>query len=360
MNGLWIGKTGDGNAWYHIFPFAESKKTKKLHIVRYKYPQRKINNSNVEFHIFKSNGKFSEAFKLLITGFRVIKRNKIDYIVTFNLVPWGILAWFIAKLTRKPLIIGLIGSDFNKHINNKKNNLLKRILFSAEVVTVTGNRMMRYFSDTNKDKNVFIFPHCLPDEWFDSKVNSNVDKCDLISISELKKNKRTIDIIRAVHHLKKQGIDLKLKILGVGPEKIILMKEISKLGLNSNVKLLGYQKDVLSHLNRAKFFIQASIKEGLSLSLIEALGAGVIPIVTEAGSEKDIITDKKDCLFFEKRNYRDLSKNIKYAMDSDNYKYLKTNVLKTRSKLSIQNAIFQTDEILAYIEKQVRINESNL
>ena len=40
------------------------QKTKKLHIVRYKYPQRKINNSNVEFHIFKSNGKFSEALHL--------------------------------------------------------------------------------------------------------------------------------------------------------------------------------------------------------------------------------------------------------------------------------------------------------
>ena len=308
MNGLWIGKTGNGNAWYHIFPFVKSKKTKKLHVVRYKYPQRNIDEKNINFHIFKSNGRFSEAFNLLITGFKVIKKNKIDYIVTFNLVPWGILTWFIAKLTRKPLIIGLIGSDFNKHINNKKNNLLKRILFSAEVVTVTGNKMMRYFSDMKKDKNVFIFPHCLPDEWFGSNVDVSLDNCDLISISELKKNKRTIDIIKAVHHLKEEGIDLKLKILGVGPERKSLKKEISKLKLNSNVKLLGYQNDVLSHLNRAKFFIQASIKEGLSLSLIEALGAGVVPIVTEAGSEKDIIKDKKDCLFFEKRNYKDLSK----------------------------------------------------
>ena len=210
-----------------------------------------------------------------------------------------------------------------------------------------------------KNKNVFIFPHCLPDEWFESSVDLNVDKCDLISISELKKNKRTIDIIKAVHHLKEEGIDLKLKILGVGPERKSLKKEISKLKLNSNVKLLGYQNDVLSHLNRAKFFIQASIKEGLSLSLVEALGAGVVPIITEAGSEKDIIEDKKDCLFFEKRNYKDLSKKIKYAINRDNYKFLKINVLETRKKLSIKNAIAQTDEILAYIEEQGKINESS-
>ena len=30
LNGLWIGKTGNSNAWYHIYPFINSAKTEKL------------------------------------------------------------------------------------------------------------------------------------------------------------------------------------------------------------------------------------------------------------------------------------------------------------------------------------------
>ena len=74
MEVLWIGKTGEANVWYHIYPFAKVKNINKVHIVRYKKPIRDIPNSvSYEF-----NGK-PTIFGLVRTFLKslyVIKNNK--------------------------------------------------------------------------------------------------------------------------------------------------------------------------------------------------------------------------------------------------------------------------------------------
>tara|TARA_B100000315_G_scaffold259674_1_gene316606 strand:+ start:3216 stop:3398 length:183 start_codon:yes stop_codon:yes gene_type:complete len=41
INELWIGKTGNTNAWYHIYPFTISKYINEVNILRHGYTQRK-------------------------------------------------------------------------------------------------------------------------------------------------------------------------------------------------------------------------------------------------------------------------------------------------------------------------------
>ena len=98
ITGMWIGKTGNSNAWYHIYPFVESSKTKKLYVVRHEEPQRTIKSPKVEFITFPSNGKIKHLKNLFFTGYKVLKNKDIDYIVSFSLVPWGIIALLLAKL----------------------------------------------------------------------------------------------------------------------------------------------------------------------------------------------------------------------------------------------------------------------
>ncbi len=350
IRGLWIAKTGDGNAWYHIYPFIMSSFTNELHIVRYTYPQREIEEKNAIFHIFKSKLYFSEIINFFLTGFQILRTKNIDYIVSFNLVPWATFAWILAKLFKKPIIIGLIGSDFHKYLFEKKSQyLFQYLLKRTDVITVTGNKMLQYFMYNNFGNNVFIYPHCLPNEWYCPTDENTTEQCDLISISELKPNKRTIDIINAISLLKKKGLSLSLKIIGVGPEKDNLQREVKRFGLEQNVSFLGYQTNILEHLKNAKLFVQASIKEGLSLSLVEALGAGVLPIITEAGSEKDVVTHDYDSLFFKTFDTQDLANKIEYAMNEKNYRRLIRNVVKTRENFKIEKAISQTEEIQKFL-----------
>lgn len=356
MNGLWIGKTGNGNAWYHIYPFVMSKHTKKLHIVRYQLPQRNINDSKAIFHVFKSKSYFFEVLKFFITGFNVLRKNKIDYIVSFNLVPWASIAWLLSKIFRKPIIIGLIGNDFNKHINENRKNIYQYVINHTNIITVTGSHMMRYFYKKGF-KNVFIFPHCLDNSYFSNIILADEESCDIISVSELIPRKRTIDIIRAVIILKQKGVFLKVKILGTGQDYDMLKSVVENQSLSDNIKFLGYQLNVLEHLKSAKIYIQASKKEGLSLGLIEAIGAGIVPITTQAGSEKDILTHNRDSLFFNIGDVEDLAEKIEYALEPTNYDRLLKNVYLKRQDLRIEKAISKTEAIQEYL-LEIRKNPS--
>jgi len=349
LNGLWIGKTGESNAWYHIFPFVNALLNKKLYVVRHKKPQRDILSPKVEFITFSSEkGNLRHLWSMFSNGFRVLKTNKIDYIVSFSLVPWGIIGWVLAKLFRKKIIIGLIGSDYNQHVEKSKVAFIfKYILKNSNVITTTGSVMNLSVEEKIKHPNVQIFPHCLPEDLFYNKELKKTKRLKLISISELSKNKRTIDIIQAVEILVNKGFDVKLDVLGKGSQFDFIKKYILDKNLGNYITLVGYVKDIKSYLIKADIFVQASLQEGLSLGLIESIGMGLIPIVTQAGSEKDIITNNVNGLFFEKKNPKDLANKIEFLYDENEYTQFFQSVKEIKEKLKIEYATKKVEHILS-------------
>ncbi|TAM74939.1 glycosyltransferase [bacterium] len=72
---------------------------------------------------------------------------------------------------------------------------------------------------------------------------------------------------------------MRLALLGAGSEGATLRALTSELGLESNVAFLGYRSDVAKLLPGADLVLMTSRFEGMPLTLIEAMLAGV-PIVT--------------------------------------------------------------------------------
>ena len=351
LNGLWIGKTGESNAWYHIFPFVNAITNQKLFVVRHKRPQRDIISSKIEFITFSSEkGNLRHLWLMFSNGFKVLRNNKIDYIVCFSLVPWGIIGWVLAKLFRKKNIIGLIGSDYNHHVEKSKFAFIfKYILSDSNVITTTGSVMNLSVEEKIKHSNVQIFPHCLPDDLFCDKELKKTKRLRLISISELSENKRTIDIIHAVEKLVNKGIDVSLDILGSGNQFGSIDGYISDRKLDDRITLVGYVKDIKTYLKKADVFVQASLQEGLSLSLIESIGMGLIPVVTQAGSEKDIIENEVNGLFFEKKNPKDLADKIELLYNENEYTRFFEAVKEIKEKLKIEYATKKVEQILSKI-----------
>ena len=354
LNGLWIGKTGKSNAWYHIYPFVNSPKTNKLFVVRYERPQRDIVSDKVDFRTFDiGKGNASHLFKLFSKGFKTLRKEKIDYVVSFSLVPWGTVGWILAKLFRKKVIIGLIGSDFNVHVEKDKLSFLfKYILKKSDVITTTGSVMSAAVEKIVGDKTIEVFPHCLPDELFYDRPAKASHKIRLISISGLTSNKRTIDIVQAVEILAKKGLDTELTVLGEGAEWNNLEEYIANNNLSDKVFLKGYVNDIRSYTEKADVFVQASLKEGLSLSLVESLGMELIPVITEAGSEKDIVTDKVNGLFFERKNPQDLADKIEVLYKEENYLSYLNEVKKLKDKLSVNHATKMVEDIQLHLNRK--------
>lgn len=345
FTGMWLGKTGDGNSWYHIYPFAQNKFSEKLHVVRYKKPFQKV--PNAIFHTFKSINLPFDIVSIFFTGLKVLIKYKIDYIITFNPKPWGLVAWLLAKLFQKPLILGYIGKDFNHDLQKGKiRKVLKYITLKSDVVTITGSSMYDYLVNIGVDpKSVFVYPHCVNDNWFKSGINNNYEY-DLITIGELIERKRIHDIIDAVKIVTDAGIVLKLCIVGNGPLYSSLERYSKDKNLEHYIEFTGFQKDVLSYLKKSKIYVQASRSEGLSISLIEAMAAGLVPIATIAGSEKDIIDHKKNGILIEVGRPDQIADAIKELQNPDIYKRYKDNVLNERNKFKIDAAIETCEEII--------------
>ena len=82
---------------------------------------------------------------------------------------------------------------------------------------------------------------------------------------------------------------LYLVIIGDGPEKEELIKLSDQLGIGSHIRFVGFRKDVPACLSAIDLYINTSISEGQSLSLLEAMAAEKPAIVTAVGGMKEMV-----------------------------------------------------------------------
>lgn len=105
------------------------------------------------------------------------------------------------------------------------------------------------------------------------------DDIILLSVGELNKNKNHEIIIRALAQLKNSKVHY--FIAGRGDLKEHLLKISNDLGVNKNVHLLGFRKDIKEIYNVVDIFCFPSLREGLGLSALEAMASG-LPLITSS------------------------------------------------------------------------------
>lgn len=183
--------------------------------------------------------------------------------------------------------------------------------------------------------------------------NSKVDMCQkkkelgipenipvLLSVGELNKNKNHIVVLNALSKLQdKRFIYL---ICGRGTLKEYLEEKIKELRLNNNVKLLGYRNDITEILKIADLFIFPSKREGLPVSLIEAMEADLPAIASNVRGNRDL-TSKEN--LFEHDDVDALVKLIEKQLDNiENSKRSKVEY-KNLEQYSLKNVLKQMAEI---------------
>lgn len=94
--------------------------------------------------------------------------------------------------------------------------------------------------------------------------------------------------------------DAHLLLLGSGGQFRSVEEELrtlcTELGLESNVHFRGHVDNVRDYLLAADVFVLPTRTEGLSNSLVEALGAGVAVVTTDIPANLDIVTDGENAL----------------------------------------------------------------
>lgn len=121
---------------------------------------------------------------------------------------------------------------------------------------------------------------------FDKKVDRNEIRKQIqvpqeafmiISVGELNTNKNQEVIIKALKEIRDK--DIYYVLCGIGSKKEYLEKLCRELGIEDNVKFLGFRNDVIDLCKAADVFAFPSLREGLGMAALEGMATG-LPLIT--------------------------------------------------------------------------------
>lgn len=124
------------------------------------------------------------------------------------------------------------------------------------------------------------------------------EECMLLSVGELNKNKNHIQILQALKEC--EDASLKYVLCGEGTQYEALKKYTEIHKLDSQVIFTGYCSDIDHMLAAADIFVFPSLREGLSVALMEAMQAGLPVIAKKIRGNVDLIEHKKGGFLVEK------------------------------------------------------------
>jgi len=114
----------------------------------------------------------------------------------------------------------------------------------------------------------------------------------LLSVGELNKNKNHEVIIKAIANM--DNPKAYYIICGKGDEEKNLKKLSEVLGIGDRVKMLGYRNDVNEIYKVADVFVFPSYREGLPVSLMEAMVAELPIVCSDIRGNNDLIENEKN------------------------------------------------------------------
>lgn len=111
-------------------------------------------------------------------------------------------------------------------------------------------------------------------------------------VASLVENKGHAVLLEAVHRLVQIHPGLELWIVGEGPLRETLEERAGALGMAGRAVFLGQRDDVPRILSRSDIVVLPSLyREGLSVSLIEAMSRARPVVATSVGGARELVTD---------------------------------------------------------------------
>lgn len=121
----------------------------------------------------------------------------------------------------------------------------------------------------------------------------------LATVARLSQNKGHIYMLQALRAVRERFPDVLYLVPGEGDSswhgeggaRGELERQAAALGVSENVRFLGYYPDLQTILDATDLLVSPSLREGMQVSLIEAMAAGLPIVATAVGGTPDAVRD---------------------------------------------------------------------
>ena len=233
----------------------------------------------------------------------VILKYKCYLIHTHWAIPTGLIAILATFLLRIPFIVTIHGSDFR--LATEGSRFLRRIFIwvckKARHITCVSEAQTKEIERMEIERRkMSTFPMGIDESFLEARkfrqMNSSGQMHTIISNRNLLSFYNVSLLIRAIPIVLKEESNTQFLIAGDGPERESLEREAKHLNLGSNVRFLGRipHEKMPGLLAQADIYVSTSLHDGTSVSLLEALGSGAFPVVTDIPSNREWVSDGKN------------------------------------------------------------------
>jgi glycosyltransferase involved in cell wall biosynthesis len=145
--------------------------------------------------------------------------------------------------------------------------------------------------------------------------------------------------------------NLRLRIVGDGPERENLEFRVRNEELNGSVDILGFQGDVWPFLEESDVFVLPSLREGSSVSQAEAMTAGLPSIVTQVGGASEILGDSQSGILIDPFDISSIQGAMQQMIDlsPEEREAMGERAKKESQRFSVENYIQKLMEIYSGI-----------
>ncbi|QTX03198.1 1,2-diacylglycerol 3-alpha-glucosyltransferase [Candidatus Phytoplasma luffae] len=257
---------------------------------------------------------------------------------------------------------------FKKMITKFIDKLLKKLINEANIIIAPTQKTLLFFKDYYKiEKNYQIVPSGIKLKKFYS-TSYKKEEIDILKeklglkdfficlyIGRVSEEKEINIIIDYFSDFYKKNKKSKLLIIGDGPNKIKLQKQVKKLKLTENIIFLNFvpNNEIGLYYQLGDVFVGASLFETQGLTYIEALSAS-LPVLARYDTALDqVIQHNQNGFFF--RNKEEFVQNLN-ILYNDKKKYYEMSNNAEKSVHNYKQEIFAQKIIDIY---QKAIEENN-
>jgi len=270
-----------------------------------------------EEHIPLSQNVFQALmvnYKLFIKIKRFLKQEKVKITIGF-MTSANVLAILASRLNKIPVIISERSNPYLTKLPFIWRYLRKFVYRHADSLIVQTVENKNYFANFIDYEKIEIVANPIAQELTSAKDSQIIKKNVVLNVGRFISGKAQDQLIKAFAAIDHK--DWELHLIGKGPQEKKYAGLISKLGLDSCIKLIPPTTDIAVHYNTAKVFAFTSLSEGFPNALIEAMHFGISCISTDCPTgPSEVIKHRKNGFLIPMNDQQALQKHLSLLMQS--------------------------------------------